>query len=261
MHRQIYRTCLENVKSMIEKTKRQFYLAKIEASEQKSIFKLASTLLNKSTEIPLPLHDSAKELATHFNNFFVEKIINIREDLESVAFNLKPLPPLLQTAPEFISANTPCLMNFSPTTEDEVKKIILDTKTTQCLLDPIPTKLLKECIHALLPMITKIVNLSLSQGIMPPCLKKAVVVPLLKKPSLNQEVLKHFRPVSNLPYLSKVIERVVAKRIRDHMDINNLHELLQSSYKKFQSCETALLKVKDDILRAIDDKKCVILVL
>ena len=95
----------------------------------------------------------------------------------------------------------------------------------------------------------------------PSSLKKAVVVPLLKKSSLNQEVLKHFRPVSNLSYLSKVIERVVAKRIRDHMDLNNLHELLQSAYKKFHSCETALLKVKDDILRAIDDKKCVLLVL
>ena len=222
---------------------------------------MASTLLNKSTEVPLPLHESAKELATRFNKFFLEKIITIRQDLKSVALNLKPLPSLPQTTPDHSSTNTPVLSNFTPTTEDEIKKIIMETKTTQCLLDPIPTKLLKDCIHALLPVITKIVNISLSQGMIPSSLKKAVVVPLLKKSSLNQEVLKHFRPVSNLSYLSKVIERVVAKRIRDHMDLNNLHELLQSAYKKFHSCETALLKVKDDILRAIDDKKCVLLVL
>ena len=67
--------------------------------------------------------------------------------------------------------------------------------------------------------------------------------------------------MSNLAYISKVIERVIAKRMVDHMDINNLHELLQSSYKKFHSCETALIKVQNDILEAIDGKKCVLLVL
>ena len=67
--------------------------------------------------------------------------------------------------------------------------------------------------------------------------------------------------MSNLAYLSKLIERVIAIRLRSHMDFHNLHELLQSSYKCFHSCETALLKVKSDILQAIDSNKCVLLIL
>lgn len=88
-----------------------------------------------------------------------------------------------------------------------------------------------------------------------------MVIPLLKKLNLLLEELKNYRPVSNLSFLSKVIERVVAKRTLTHMDLHNLHELLQSSYKCFHSCETALIKVKDDILRAIDEQRCVLLVL
>jgi len=110
-------------------------------------------------------------------------------------------------------------------------------------------------------VITKIINLSLSEGVMPVNLKKALVIPLLKKLSLILEILKIFRPVSNLVYVSKLIERIVAVRITDHMTTNNLHELLQSSYKKFHSCETALIRVQNDILQAVDEKKCVLLVL
>ena len=67
--------------------------------------------------------------------------------------------------------------------------------------------------------------------------------------------------MSNLTFLSKLIERVVAKRTWEHMIANNLHELYQSAYKRFHSCETALIKVQNDILSALDDDKCVILVL
>ena len=79
--------------------------------------------------------------------------------------------------------------------------------------------------------------------------------------NLLLEILKNYRPVLNLAYILKVIERVVAKRTLSHMDLHHLHEILQSSYKKLHSCETALLKVKDDILKAIDGKRCVLLVL
>ena len=137
----------------------------------------------------------------------------------------------------------------------------MSSKSTQCSLDPLPTWLVKECIDVLLPILTRIVNLSLLHGEMPKSLKKALVLPLLKKANLIPEVFKNFRPVSNLAYISKLIERVVAARLLSHMDLHNLHELMQSSYKSFHSCETALLKVKNDILQAIHGKKCVLLVL
>ena len=96
---------------------------------------------------------------------------------------------------------------------------------------------------------------------MPTSLKAATVTPLLKKASLNPEDLKNYRPVSNLSYVSKLIEKIVVRRLNAHMTENNLHEYYQSAYRMFHSTETALLRVHNDICQAIDRKQCVYLVL
>ena len=84
-----------------------------------------------------------------------------------------------------------------------------------------------------------------------PDLKKALVRPLLKKRSL-EPTLKNYRPVSNLPFIGKLMERRVIDQLADHIHANNLMEPLQSAYKPYHSTETALLKVKADILKAMD---------
>jgi hypothetical protein len=113
-------------------------------------------------------------------------------------------------------------------------------------MDPVPTWLLKDCLDSLLPIITRIVNQSLTESEMPSNLKQSIVVPLLKKPKLDPEVLKNYRPVSNLTFVSKLIEKVVANRLIDHMKKNDLQEPLQSAYRQFHSTETALLRVQND---------------
>lgn len=131
-----------------------------------------------------------------------------------------------------------------------------------CELDPIPTKFVKDqCQEALIPSITKIVNESLSTGICPSIFKNALVKPLLKKPSLDTNILKNYRPVSNLSFISKLIEKCVIKQLQDHLEKNNLSEVYQSAYRSGHSTETALLKVSNDILRAVDDGKATCLVL
>ena len=97
------------------------------------------------------------------------------------------------------------------------KKIISKSPTKSCLLDPLPTFLIKECIDILLPSITKLVNFSLSDGLVPDGFKKAVVTPLIKKASLPVEDLKNYRPVSELSFISKLVECVVAKQLVDHI--------------------------------------------
>ena len=74
-------------------------------------------------------------------------------------------------------------------------------------------------------------------------LKKALVRPLLKKRSL-EPILKNYRPVSNLPFIGKLMERCVIEQLMDHIHANNLMEPLQSAYKSYHSTQTALLKVK-----------------
>ena len=81
---------------------------------------------------------------------------------------------------------------------------------------------------------------------MPRSFKKAVVKPLIKKSNLDPEVL--YRPVSNLPYLSKILERAVADQLQTHLDVNNLHAKFQSSYRRGHSTQTALLRILNDLL-------------
>ncbi len=113
----------------------------------------------------------------------------------------------------------------------------------------------------LVPYIVEVVNESLSSGTMPDQLKKAMVLPILKKPHLDAQVLNNYRPVSNLPYLSKIIERVVATQLQGYLTENSLLEPLQSAYREHHSTETALTYVLSDILMSLDQKKSVFPVL
>ena len=126
---------------------------------------------------------------------------------------------------------------------------------------PLPTLLLKSAVDALVPYITKIVNLSFKYILMPLELKKAVILALLKKVCLDKDIFKIYWPISNLAFVSKIIEWVVASRTKEHMDANMLHEILQSAYKSMHSVETMLLKMQDDILHAVDINQVVLLVL
>jgi hypothetical protein len=69
---------------------------------------------------------------------------------------------------------------------------------------------------------------------------------------LNPDILKNYRPVSNLPFISKILEKVVNACIKHHLVSNFLHEPFQSAYQKFHSTERAFLKVKNDILESPD---------
>ena len=85
---------------------------------------------------------------------------------------------------------------------------------------------------------------------------------MLKKSGADYELFSNFRPVSNLYFLSKVTEKAVAAQLMDHINDNEgLLEEFQSADKSHQSTETALVKVHIDILKAIDNKRSVILLL
>ena len=155
----------------------------------------------------------------------------------------------------------PLLRDFTPITEDEFKKIMLLGNSKSCMLDPIPTTLLKVSLDFLLPVLTKIVNLSLTSSEVPSKFKTAVVFPIIKKILLYKEDFKNYHPFSNLPYIGKITEKVVIKQMNSHMAVHNLHDLFQSPYRKGHSTGTALLYVYNDLLCAVDGKRCVLLLL
>ena len=87
------------------------------------------------------------------------------------------------------------------------------------------------------------------------------MTPLLKKATLNQDVLKNYRPVSNLPFISKALERVVLSQLLDHLASTEQHEPHQSAYRPIHSTETALVRVVNDTQMPLDQKNAAMLVL
>ena len=147
--------------------------------------------------------------------------------------------------------NSRLLTNFEPCTQDELADIIKSSKINTSPNDPLPSCALKECLDEILPYLTVIVNSSLKHGSMDGT-KEAIIRPLLKKANLDYNAFANFRPISNLSFISKVIERVVLKRLDKHMTVNNLHTDTQFGYKKYHSTETLLVHFLDETLVAVD---------
>ena len=206
------------------------------------------------TEFLIGLHQCLPQvISSHFvSTFSVNKIEKIRMKFCDPKHSVPHIPP-----PEI---NFP-MTSFEPATADEAKKLILSSQDKSCDLDPLPTKLLKSCLDILLTPITNIVNLSLESGSFPDVLKVSHITPLLKKISLSKDDMKNYRPVSNLNFISKIIEKIFSNRNRSHLDKNNLSNPDRSAYKPLHSTETALLKIPNDICMNMDTDKTTALVL
>lgn len=227
-------------------SKKQVYFSnKIkECPTTKALYSCIDRLLDRKEAEVLPSFDSPKELATQFNDFFKKKIHDIR----------KNFPPSSFTNEQVEFSGVPLLV-FRPATLEEIQSIISKHGLKCSPDDPLPRTLLEIVSDILMPAWLELVNLSLEQGSMD-CLKSAVILPLLKglDSILDSEVFKNYRPVSNLQFLGKLIERIVDSRLEEHMDLNDLHCLNQYGYKKNHSTELLLLKIVNELLRSCDLK-------
>ena len=217
--------------------------------DPKLLYKQFNKIMHRQKVNPLPDRSSDKELANDFNQFFKEKIDKIRRtfnDCNESTFDFDK---------SFMGET---LHSFSFVNEDQMKKIIMSSKPKSCSLDPVPSPIIKECVDELTPVICRIINLSLETATFPQKYKHAIVKPLLKKPSLDTE-LKNYRPVSNLTFISKLIEEVVSRQVNSHLVKSELLEPLQSAYKAKSSTETALVAVFNRILTELDTRESAVL--
>ncbi|XP_062587414.1 uncharacterized protein LOC134249071 [Saccostrea cucullata] len=255
VHKEIFKDKCLQYSAFLTQSKRDYFSSKIieSGNDSKQQFSIANQLTGKKSEIVLPICDNESNLSDKFADFFESKILGIRTALVQHNNEQYGIQDALWADKNFVGSP---LREFSRTSPDEVLKIVLKTAPKFCELDPMPTNILKTCIENVLPIITCLVNKSLTEGVFPEDFKQAIVKPLLKKPSLDKKCLKNYRPVSNLSYVSKIIEKVVAKRIEDHLTSNTLHDNLQSAYRAVHSTETALLRVHHDIAVSLDKGCC-----
>jgi len=184
--------------------------------------------------------ETGDHTADEFATFFTSKVDSVRAATATTPLYDVPF------------RCTPLLSEFSPVTCDEVEKLISSAPTKTCQLDPVPTWLVNDVCGLLSPFLTVLFNVSLSSGCFPTKFKHAVIRPLLKEADLDSSDMKNYRPVSNLPFLSKLLERVVQRRLQEFLDSNGMMPPMQSAYRRFHSTETAVIKVYNDLLLAAD---------
>ena len=142
-----------------------------------------------------------------------------------------------------------------------IKRTVLQSSAKSCDLDLMPMSLRKGNIDLLAPILTDIINTSLETGVVPVDMKHALVTPILKKPGLDVNSLANYRPVSNLSFVSKTLERYVANELRRHIDANGFNDPFQSAYRPRHSTSTALVRIHEDMTQAIDSRRGVLLLL
>ena len=239
--------------SLISKKKTEYYRDKLEHACNKTMFDLVKTLSGKQHKRQQPNFLKTDKCCDMFNEYFKNKTAKLVIDMQRQSGSLRHQ---FQETPLF----THTLTYFTETTDHDIVDIIRRTDKT-CQLDPLPSTIIKPCIQSIAPVITNSTNAVIQQANMPAQLKHAVVRPLLKKVTIDKDALCNYRPVSNLPQLSKVIEKVILQSLTRHIEDESMFDPYQSAYRANHSPETALLFVVNQIMMAFDNRKGTALVI
>ena len=244
------------LKKMIRNAKLQYYQSKLNKNKKdiKKTWECIKDIIGTSskTENELPdhfiieneKHTDPKRIANAFNNYYV----NVGKDL---ADKITPIENTSFT--NFLKKKSIPEFSFQNVNEKIILQVInnLKPKTSQGM-DNMSNKLLKQIKDEIVKPLTIIINQTLNTGIFPDKLKIAKVLPIHKKGDIN--LIDNYRPISLLPSLSKVFERIMHQQLVKHFDDNKLFYKNQYGFRTYHSTEMAVLELVDRITCALDNK-------
>ena len=247
VNKQLLNAQKEVVRKLVDHHRALYYQDKILSDQSpRQLFKIVQSLTTESTDNLLPTHSNDYELAESFSTSFSSKVSNIVRGFDGHI-----------ASPVEKSAST-VFDSFHLLDSSEVAKL----RKVKCSpLDFLPTPVFAKLWPYLTPLVTNIINLSLSSGVFPAALKCAHVKPLLKAPSLDSESLKSYRPVSNLSLVSKIVETAINDQLQSYFSAHGLLSPYQSAYRKGHSVESALTHVYSSLLKELDRGRSVFLIL
>lgn len=258
-----YKVLYKKYCSLIKLKRKQFHQKDIynKRNDVKKLFKKVNSLIGKPTVI-LPEYDNELTLANNFKEFFSTKIKKIRENIIAEQKTLFSKDQQESDMSTIHCTVTNKFNEFREITASDLKNFLVNMSNSfNILMDPVPKWLIVECFNELHPILLYIINQSLMMGYFPSGLKTASVRPTIKDYSGDVDSLSNYRPISNLPFLSKLLEKIVLHQLNLHLVTNQLYSSRQSGYRKHHSCETLTIKLVDDILKHIENNQTVALIM
>ena len=181
---------------VMNRSRKKYYTG----SDQRKLFNVAKSLFHQRNDLNFLAYDDQIMLANDIGEFFVQKVENIRNELDLSASDLHD-----RVFDELVALNA-SFDSFKQLdeelTEEDVKHLIAKSNRKTSSLDPMPTSIVVQCQDILLPVLTRMINMSLNSGVFPAEWKVADVRPLAKKSNLDTcTAFENLRPVSNLSYM------------------------------------------------------------
>ena len=241
--------------NLINKSKRQYNRKKVEVSAKDSK-KLWSTVneitqykpANTSSSILLLQSNSPLDSVNRVNNFFV----NVGKSLcEEIALNFNPCRNTICNASCHVSSFV--LLDTDP---QEVNDVLMGLDSA-CASgwDEIPVKLLKSCKDFIVPVVVQLANLCFHSGLFPKALKRSVVTPIFKGGDNND--VNNYRPISVLTSISKIIEKLLNKRLLSYLTTYDILSTSQYGFRRGKSTQDAVIDMVTLITERVDNgDKC-----
>ena len=252
-HYKTYKTLLNRMLKLHER-KHYENEFKVCRGNLKKSWNIIKQVINKSKQTSIQqkffvngqITNEKKKIAEHFNNFFV----NIGSTLSS------KIPNVTTDPISYINCENINSFHLREVSKQEVSNIIKSLKNSGAGYDGIKASLLKETFNLYAQPLVHICKLSITQGYFPEELKIAKVVPIFK--SGDPKIFNNYRPISVLPVMSKILEKLMFNRVIDFFNAKNLMYSLQFGFRKFHNTSAALLYLVDKIISTISSNSYVL---
>ena len=263
MLRENYNEQKKKVKSSIDTGRKEYYRNEFNSNKHdiSASWKIAKKMLNNANVSNLQITEGKGDLvnkAENFNEFFANVgQITYEKTQDELARNDASMQEINQ-----YMLNNDESINFKPSPVD-CDTVILTIKnlkeTNACGSDGISLRFIRDALYMIAFYITVIVNTSIVTNAYPNLWKNPYVIPAYKSGDVDK--VTNYRPISLLPIVSKILEKIVANQLTEYLETNNLLSETQHGFRPKLSTETALLKISDKIYNNIDNKRISLLLL